>query len=175
MHQVSDEAGLQVWAKPLAQAGSRAVVLLNRTDSSALMSVSWDQLGIASQAAEVHDVWTHQDFRARVKSYQSTVPAHEAALIVVQGSEGRGSRYTPHIHLNDVVFDHVVASGAMSSVRIEYTNRNTEAWVMTLRVNGTFPTRVAFPPTKSGAIGAIMIEAELETKNNVLTFSPNST
>lgn len=38
--------GLQVWARPLAD-GSRAVALLNRTDSPATITARWEKVGLA--------------------------------------------------------------------------------------------------------------------------------
>jgi len=44
-------AGLEVWARPLRMYGARAVVLLNRTDEAADISVEWDDIGLAPGSA----------------------------------------------------------------------------------------------------------------------------
>lgn len=169
---VSDDAGLQVWAKPLAETGRRAIVLLNRTDSAAPISVFWNQLGLAAGRAKVRDVWAHKDLGLYVSSYKVTVPAHNVAMFVVYGADAKPTEYKPTVHSHDTVFDRVAASGT-SFVRVAYKNTGLESLVMELRVNGAVPTRVSFPPTKSGGSASIMIEAELKTdKSNVLTFSP---
>ncbi|CAM3842599.1 glycoside hydrolase family 27 protein [Roseateles saccharophilus] len=49
---------LEVWVRPL-QGGDRAVVLFNRGDAAAEMSVSWELLDLPTRLkADVHDLWS---------------------------------------------------------------------------------------------------------------------
>lgn len=53
--------GIQVWAKPMALAGRRAVAILNRTDTSAEVNVYWEKLGLNGSPKSVRDVWNARD------------------------------------------------------------------------------------------------------------------
>src|SRR3984957_1576406 len=55
---------LEVWAKQLVD-GSRAVVLLNRGNAEARISVNWQDLGYPEHlSASVRDLWQHRDIGA---------------------------------------------------------------------------------------------------------------
>lgn len=70
--------GVQVWVKPLAAPGQRAVLLLNRTDAAAPVSVEWRELGLQlNAAATVRDLWMHKDLGSRASSYTASVPGGE--------------------------------------------------------------------------------------------------
>src|SRR5256885_4098802 len=49
--------GLQVWYKPIAGSGARAVGLLNRGPASATMTVSWNAIDPAPGVATGRDLW----------------------------------------------------------------------------------------------------------------------
>ncbi|WP_405087891.1 glycoside hydrolase family 27 protein [Microbispora sp. NBC_01389] len=80
-----DQSGRQVYSKVLSGTGRRAVLLLNRTTSSASMTVRWSDLGL-SGAATVRNLWTGTDAGTFTNSYATTVPAREAILITVAGT-----------------------------------------------------------------------------------------
>jgi Ricin-type beta-trefoil lectin domain/Alpha galactosidase A/Alpha galactosidase C-terminal beta sandwich domain len=88
-----DQAGRQVYSKVLAGDGRRAVVALNRTDSAADITVRFADLGLADTAA-VRDVWAAADRGTTTTSYTVNVPAHEAVLLTVTGTDepGTGTR-----------------------------------------------------------------------------------
>ncbi|WP_220499353.1 glycoside hydrolase family 27 protein [Microbispora sp. H10949] len=80
-----DQSGRQVYSKVLSGTGRRAVLLLNRTTSSASMTVRWSDLGL-SGAATVRNLWTGTDAGTFTNSYATTVPAREAVLLTVTGT-----------------------------------------------------------------------------------------
>ncbi|WP_089156071.1 glycoside hydrolase family 27 protein [Micromonospora sp. NBS 11-29] len=84
-----DAAGLQVYSKVLATSGRRAVVLLNRTGSAATVTARFADLGLGASAT-VRNVWSATDLGTRTTSYSTTVPAREAVLLVVAGTENPG-------------------------------------------------------------------------------------
>ncbi|WP_043967638.1 glycoside hydrolase family 27 protein [Micromonospora haikouensis] len=84
-----DSAGLQVYSKVLATSGQRAVLLLNRTGSAATVTARFADLGLGGTAS-VRNVWTATDLGARTTSYATSVPAREAVLLVVSGTEDTG-------------------------------------------------------------------------------------
>ncbi|MFC0439886.1 ricin-type beta-trefoil lectin domain protein [Kutzneria buriramensis] len=88
-----DQAGRQVYSKVLAGNGRRAVVALNRTDTAGPVTIRFADLGLADTAA-VRDVWGATDRGSMTTSYTVTVPAHEAVLLTVAGTDepGTGTR-----------------------------------------------------------------------------------
>jgi alpha-galactosidase len=84
---VHDAGPQEVWVKPLAERGTRAVVLLNRAQVAADVAVDWQQIGLATGAASVRDVWTQADLGTMVDGYVATVPPHSAILLLVSGAE----------------------------------------------------------------------------------------
>ncbi|WP_203842607.1 glycoside hydrolase family 27 protein [Winogradskya humida] len=82
--------GLQVYSKVLSGSGRRAVVLLNRTSTTATVTTTFADLGLATTAT-VRNVWSATELGSRTTSYAASVPAHEAVLLTVTGTESPGS------------------------------------------------------------------------------------
>src|SRR5439155_18008775 len=68
-------AGQEVWSKPLASSGSRAVGLLNRGGAAATIGVDWATIGLAPGSATVRDLEARQDRGSFIDSYNVSVPA----------------------------------------------------------------------------------------------------
>ena len=90
---VSEPAsGLQVWSKVLTGSGQRAVVLLNRTSSSADIRVNWSDIGLTG-SVQVRDLWAH-DTRGKFSDhYTTSVPSHGVVMLKVSGKEGAQTTY----------------------------------------------------------------------------------
>ena len=71
---------LQVWAKALHD-GSRAIVLFNRSDSSAKITASFHRAGLYGDSATVHDLWSHRDLGTFGGSFATTVAPHGVVMI----------------------------------------------------------------------------------------------
>jgi len=71
---------LQVWAKALHD-GSRAIVLFNRSDSSAKITASFHRAGLYGDSAMVHDLWSHRDLGTFGGSFATTVAPHAVVMI----------------------------------------------------------------------------------------------
>ena len=71
---------LQVWAKALHD-GSRAIVLFNRSDSSAKITASFHRAGLYGDSAMVHDLWSHRDLGTFGGSFATTVAPHGVVMI----------------------------------------------------------------------------------------------
>lgn len=171
--------GLQVWSKPLAGGGRRAVLLLNRSTAAASIAVRWSELGLSDAAdVQVDDAWSGRSLGHFAGSYAATVGAEDAVLLLVRGREAGFAHYTPSgtggapVKAHAVRFAGVAARGRVARVQIVYRNPGASLRMMELRVNGQDATRVAFPPTGSTA-GAVWIEANLDQPGarNVLDFS----
>jgi alpha-galactosidase len=74
---------LQVWVKPLAD-GSRAVVMLNRASVPTTMTAPWNRIGITTDTAIVHDLWSHENVGPAVRRYSATVPSHGAVMLRIE-------------------------------------------------------------------------------------------
>ena len=175
--------GLEVWSKMLSPPGERAVLLLNRTGDPAAIAVHWSDLGISdSSPATVRDLWAHKDLGSFNSSYSATVQSNDMAMLIVHGSEGTLTTYTPAGASGlrgdqEVSFSHVFSRVRAARVRISYINADKAPQFAELRVNGQIATRIAFPPTGGdNTAGAVWIEAifEREGANNILSFSPIS-
>jgi hypothetical protein len=79
---VSDDSGRQVYSKVLSGTGRRAVLLLNRTTSAAMLTVRFAEIGLGSTAT-VRNVWTATDLGSQMTSYAASVPAQDSVLLVV--------------------------------------------------------------------------------------------
>jgi hypothetical protein len=179
--------GLEVWSKALSAPGERAVLLLNRSGEAASIKVNWSDLGLAdSSSATVRDVWAQKDLGSFNGFYSVAVPALDADLLIVHGSEGNLTKYAadgPETRVasgtiaqrnHPVSFTQVASRVPMARVRIAYINPDKTPRFAELRVNGRTATRIAFPPTGSEqAVGAVWIESQLDRSgaNNVLSFS----
>jgi len=164
----------EVWFKPLSTAGERAVLLLNRSASPALIAVQWGDLELnGHSSARVRDAWAQKDLGEFKSSYSATVPAGDAVLLLVTGTESAATTYTPEKEDSTnaqnagrperLVFSHVASKFPIARIRIAYTNPDKTPHFAELRVNGQTATRIAFPPTGShGTAGAVSIESRLD-------------
>src|SRR5438034_946859 len=80
-------AGQEVWSKPLASSGSRAVGLLNRGRAAATIGVDWSAIGLGTGSATVRDLEAQQDRGTFVDSYSVSVPEHGLALLRILGTD----------------------------------------------------------------------------------------
>ncbi|MBN2736092.1 MAG: alpha-galactosidase [Spirochaetales bacterium] len=79
---VDDKGDLEVWVKPLgSEKGSeKAVVLFNRSGSSATITARWVDIGL-SGSASVRDLWAHSELGSYNSSFSSSVPAHGVKVL----------------------------------------------------------------------------------------------
>jgi len=166
-------AGLEVWSKPLSTPGQRAALLLNRTKSAATISFTWKNLGLTAPEASVNNAWTQESLGSFPSSFSTTVPAQDAVLILVKGTEEPPLRYEAAdqagsngaelTRAHEITFNNVSADSAASHIEIAYTNTGPTTLFAEFRVNGQMPTRVAFPPTGSEtSLGSVFVEPLLE-------------
>jgi len=171
--------GLEVWSKPLATPGARAVLLLNRTAAAARIPVEWSELALRDDAAvRVRDVWAGKDLGEFHASYSTTVPAADAVLLIVHGAETPAATYAPKsTGEHGSVFENVGSRYPVARVQIAYANGGKTPRFAELRVNGQDATKIAFPPTGGeGVLGSIFIETVMDGREgkNRLEFSTPS-
>ena len=81
---VKDNGDLEVWVKQLGD-GSRAIVLFNRSEATAKMTVTWNEIGYpAHLKAEVRDLWRKKDMGTFSGNYSDEVPSHGVVMIKVE-------------------------------------------------------------------------------------------
>ncbi len=71
---------LQVWSKPLED-GAFAVALLNRADTQATITATFERVGIRRDTVRVRDLWSHTDLGAFAKKFSTAVPPHGVAMV----------------------------------------------------------------------------------------------
>ena len=77
----SSDITSQVFARPLA-GGELAIVLLNRAEAPAQLSVTWAELHLPAGAKmNVRDVAHHKDLPAASGSFSATVGKHDVAFV----------------------------------------------------------------------------------------------
>jgi Alpha galactosidase A/Alpha galactosidase C-terminal beta sandwich domain len=179
--------GLQVWSKPLAEPGGRAVLLLNRTSSDQSIAVQWTDLHLQSSAPRITDAWSREQLMGTDAAYETTIPAGDAKMLLVAGTEGPMRHYKPLpvqgttagaqlgavLRQHPVRFENVEGRGEMTRIQIVYTNPDQVVRYAKLRVNGQIATIIAFPPSGKNGPGMVWIQARLDRKGaeNLLDFS----
>lgn len=168
-----DTRNLQVYGKVLAGTGRRAVLLLNRTSSSASMTVRWADLGLTSASASVRNAWTGTNVGSYGTSYSTTVPAGDAVLLTVSGTEASGSTYEDTSTATTPTFGAVTTGAAGTKlVDITYANSGSTARKATLQVNGQYTSVVSFPPTGSASTyRTVSVLAHLGKGTNTVRFA----
>jgi alpha-galactosidase len=83
----------EVWAKPMGD-GSRAIVLFNRANQPARLSVKWSDVWIKPGVARVRDLWKHQDLGTFTDSFSAVVEPHGVVMVRVWGDPAPNPVYT---------------------------------------------------------------------------------
>jgi hypothetical protein len=168
-----DTRGLQVYGKVLSGTGKRAVMLFNRTGSAANITVRWADLGLTPASATVRNAWTRTDAGSFATSYTTSVPANDAVLLTVSGTEASGSTYEDTTTATAPTFSNITASAAGTKlVDITYANGGSTTRKTTIQVNGQYKYVVAFPPTGSATTyRTVSLLAHLAKGANTVRFA----
>ncbi len=80
---IRKDSDLEVWMKALND-GSRAVILLNRGQADADISVNWEEIGYPSHiSAKVRDLWEHKDLGPFTGNFKARVASHSVVMVKV--------------------------------------------------------------------------------------------
>lgn len=82
---ISEELELEVWAKQLSGDDTYAVILFNRTEAEAEITVTWEQLGLPGSSAELRDLWAEADLGVVEDEVTASVPSHGVVMLRVSG------------------------------------------------------------------------------------------
>lgn len=192
--------GLQVWSKVLSGSGQRAVALLNRTSSTASITVNWSDISLTGSAT-VRDLWAHSTLGTYATSYTASVPSHGVVMLKMSGTEPGIANYEAESSSSTLTGRAVVQSCSTCSgsedvgyigegsgtlqfnnvqtklpgpqvLTIYYINGDSSSRTATISVNGRTSISVIFPPTGSWTqVGSIKISAYLTARNNTILFS----
>jgi hypothetical protein len=146
-------AGLQIWAKPMAVAGKRAVAILNRTDSSAQVKIDWGKLGLDGTPSLLRDVWNGRDLPTSDAAF--SVPAHDLTLLMVDGEDVKPAEYLA----NESEIAGIKATSGPTFARLQYANTSGHVSVVRVKSTSGFSTALALPPTagsNTGTAGLIL-------------------
>ena len=144
---------VEVWAKPMAIAGRRAVAILNRTDTSTQVKVDWKKLGLKGTPKSSRDVWNRRDI-VPVDATVS-VQAHDLALILVDGEDQAPADYTAN--LSNITG--IQASSAPAFAQLHYSNPSDHIVIVRMKSTSGLSTSMALSPTagsETGTVGLIL-------------------
>ena len=145
--------GIQIWVKPMAVAGRRAIGILNRTDTSTQVTIHWDKLGLKGSPKSLRDVWDGQNVEAG--SGTVSVPAHDLALMVADGEDKTPEAYLP----NRDSISGMKATRGPTFARLQYANTSGHVVVVQVKSTSGLFTALALQPTvrsETGMIGLIL-------------------
>jgi len=140
-------AGVQVWAKPMAVAGRRAVAILNRTDTSAQVKIDSSKLGLVGTPRLLRDVWNGRDLAVADAAF--SVPAHDLVLLVVEGEDKKPAEYLA----NESNIGGIQATTGPTFARLQYANTSGHVAVVGVKSTSGLSTALALPPTPGSNIG----------------------
>jgi hypothetical protein len=145
--------GVQIWAKPMAIAGRRAIAILNRTGESAQVKLDWDKLGLKAAPKTLRDVWNARDLDPA--SATVSVPAQDLALLLVDGEDKPPAEY----RAEQSSITGIQSTHGPTFARLEYTNASGQLAVVPVKNTSGLSTALALPPTTgtdSGTVGLIL-------------------
>lgn len=145
--------GVQIWAKPMAIPGRRAIAILNRTDTSAQVKVDWDKLGLDGTPRSLRDVWKQRDLAAADAAL--SVPAQDLALLIVDGEDKKPAEYLA----NQSDITGIQATRGPTFARLQYANISGHVAVVRVKSTSGLSTVLALPPTvgsNTGTAGLIL-------------------
>ena len=133
--------GVQVWAKPMAVTGRRAVAILNRTESPSQVKIDWNRIGLAGTPRSLRDVWSGRDLDAGGAAF--SVSAHDLLLLSVQGEDQKPAEYPAK--QSDIAG--IRATSGPTFAVLEYANSSGRVAVVRVRSTSGLSTALALRPT----------------------------
>lgn len=142
---VSDVGGLQVYSKLLQTSGTRAIVLLNRTNAAANMTVNFASLGLSSTVS-VRDLWAKTNVGSFTTSYTTNVPSHGSVMLKLTGSEaatgaitsGKTFRISPKSNGLSLAVDGASTSNGANILQWDKGIAQNDKWVITATDSGYY-------------------------------------
>lgn len=78
---------VEAWTKDLGKAdsGKKAIALLNRSNQSKTLVISFEELGL-KEVTRIRDLWAHSDIPVG-DTYKVTIPAHGTVVLSAEGTD----------------------------------------------------------------------------------------
>lgn len=171
---IRNNAGLQVWQKPLKD-GSIAVALLNLTTSKADMYVVLDEIGLKrGVASSVRDLWKRKDLAAVTDSFKTNVESHDVVAVKIKGEKSFASALKfdqPSIEMNagNHTLIHVDVFPSITPVSISSANED----VATLSLAGVNTFRLSARKEGNCVLKAATKDEKLTAACNVHVVPSN--
>jgi alpha-galactosidase len=128
--------GLNIWSKTQSGTNTRAVFVLNGSNSTASITISWSQIGLPAGNATVRDLWSRTDLGTFTSYTASNIPSHGSVMLKIV-SGGSVPTNTP---------TRTPTVGASNT-----PNGPTSTPTRTLTPGGPTPTRTITPTPGSGS------------------------
>jgi len=141
--------GVQVWAKPMAVAGRRAVAILNRTDAPSQVKIDWSKFGLEGAPRSLSDVWKSHALAPSDATFN--VPAHDIVLLSLEGEDKKPAGYPA----SDSEINGIQATSGPTFARLEYTNTSGRVLVVRAKSSSGLSTALALPATSGSTAGTI--------------------
>lgn len=159
----SSKPGLEVYAKPLATPGERAVLLLNRTKTAANISFDLTDLGLRSgSSAKIRDAWAKKDLGSVANEFSASVMPNTGMLLRISGTDAPKRTYNAesvspsHEHpcascsaetanRRYTIFQHVAGSGDFAPIWITFAEPGDHPAMVQMQVNQDPPTTIQVP------------------------------
>jgi alpha-galactosidase len=171
---IRNDAGLQVWQKPLAD-GSIAVALLNLSASSASQSVTLEEIGLKKGiVSTVRDLWNRKDLPAVADSFQAEVDPHGVVVVKIKGEKVPPSSLKfeqPSIGINKGNHTRIHAIVLPSTAPLIVTSSNVD--VVSLSPAGINVYQISAKEVGGCVIKATTADGSLSASCNVYVEPPN--
>jgi Alpha galactosidase A/Alpha galactosidase C-terminal beta sandwich domain len=142
-------AGVELWVKPMANPGRRALAIVNRTGSAARVKVDWKKLGFDGAPKSLRDVWNQRDLATT--DAEVSVPSEDLVLLVAEGKDKTPAEYPA----NESGITGIQSTWEPTFARLEYVNTSGHAAVVRVKNTSGLSTAIALPPTAGSSVGAV--------------------
>jgi hypothetical protein len=145
--------GIQIWVKPMAIAGRRAIGILNRNEAGSQVNIYWEKLGLKGTPRSIRDVWSGRNLNSADLAF--SVPPKDLTIMVVDGEYKSPEEYPAKQDMNTGI----QATRGPTFARLQYINSSGHAVVVPVKSTSGFVTALNLPPTveaETGAIGVIL-------------------
>lgn len=173
---VKDDEGLQVWVKKLSADGNRAVALFNRKSQAQTITINWDDIGLAADAATVRNLWERQDLGSFSGTYSANVGSNEVVLLKIQGTSSTTQKVhtlsSGPVHPASAVNDSSL--GSISWTNVWDSNSDNEAYAYAVLKGGQATyyikaTSYPFGIPTNATVNGINADIKIKSAKGVVT------
>lgn len=163
---VSAVGTTEVWSKPMAADGTRAVLVVNKGASAANITVNWSDIGIAAGSASVRDLYGHQNLGSFSNSYTAaSVPSHGSVMYKVAGSAALPMAQATGEHTADYTAKKSIDGSTATMWHSSGGDTNVFPQFLGLDLGATTPTNhLSYTPRQDASSNGIVTSFRVETR-----------